>query len=123
MKYLPFILIFSALSCTTDVLPEPEPTVCDGIMPSYEVDIRPILEASCSYSGCHLGGSNTTYADYGDLITSIESGVFRDRIITQRSDEVIGMPPNYAPDNRPKDLTADEILLIECWLDAGYPEN
>lgn len=127
MKYL---LFFSQLilltACTEDMLPEPEPSMCDGLMPTYETDIRPIIEASCAYSGCHLGGGGggqPNYEGYEDLLPDIENGTFRDRVILRQADENVGMPPNYAPDGRPQDLTADEILLMECWLEAGYPEN
>jgi hypothetical protein len=32
------------------------------------------------------------------------------------------MPPDYAPEGRPRDLTQEQLDLIECWLDSGYPE-
>jgi hypothetical protein len=32
------------------------------------------------------------------------------------------MPPNNAPDGRPEDLTEEQIQMVECWLDGGFPE-
>lgn len=119
-------LAFAALligSCTADALPEPTPTPCDNVMPTYNVDIRPIIEESCAYSGCHLGGAPGLYDNYGGLLSDLESGLFRQRVLLRKEDPNVGMPPDYAPDDRPKDLTDDELVLIECWLEAGYPEN
>lgn len=101
----------------------PEPSDCSTPSPTYEVDIRPIIESSCAYSGCHLDGNTSIYNNYEDLLPNIESGSFRDRVIAQRADETFGMPPNYAPEGRPTELTAEEVILIQCWLEAGHPQN
>lgn len=110
-------------SCTKDALPEPSPTPCDDVMPTYNADIRPIIEESCSYSGCHLGGAPGLYDNYSGLRADLESGLFRQRVLLRRNDPRIGMPPDYSPDDRPKDLNEEELLLIECWLEAGFPES
>jgi len=125
---LSFILLFALAafiigSCTTDSLPEPTPTPCDNVMPTYTTDIRPIIEESCAYSGCHLGGAPGVYDSYGGLLADLESGLFRQRVLLRKDDPNIGMPPNYSPEDRPQDLTVEELVLIECWLEAGYPES
>lgn len=117
-----FAVLFSG-SCTTDTLPEPTPTPCDNVMPTYTTNIRPIIEESCSYSGCHLGGAPGLYDNYGGLLADLESGLFRQRVLLRKDDPNVGMPPDYAPEDRPKDLTDEELILIECWLEAGYPES
>lgn len=101
----------------------PEPSLCEGISPTYEVEIRPIIEASCAYSGCHLGGAPGLYNSYEGLLANLNDGTFRQRVISQKDDPNVGMPPNYAPSDRPQDLTAEELNLIECWLDAGFPRE
>ncbi|WP_157472473.1 hypothetical protein [Neolewinella persica] len=116
-----FLLIIS--SCTSDVLPEPVILPCDGETPTYEADVRDIIERSCAYSGCHLGGAPGIYDSYLGLISDLESGLFRQRVIDVRDDATIGMPPNYAPQDRPEDLTEEELIIITCWLDAGFPEQ
>ncbi|MFK8163302.1 MAG: hypothetical protein AB8H12_12645 [Lewinella sp.] len=115
------LLIIS--SCTSDVLPEPVILPCDGVTPTYESDVREIIEQTCAYSGCHLGGAPGIYDSYQGLISDLESGLFRQRVIDVRDDATIGMPPNYAPQDRQEDLTEEQLMLITCWLDAGFPEQ
>jgi len=110
-------------SCTNDELPEPVEVPCDDVMPTYVVDIEPIIQQSCAYSGCHLGTAPGIYTSYEGVVAQVESGSFRERVITMQEDPNLGMPPNYAPGDRPADLTADELRLIECWLDAGFPRE
>jgi hypothetical protein len=128
-KFLFFNLVFLVLlccsACTNDQLPEPAPVEgCETIMPTYDDDIKPIIDNSCAYSGCHLDGSAPgIYIDYEGLLPILESGFFRSRVIFDKDDPNIGMPPNYAPNDRPQDLTQEELDLITCWLDNGFPEN
>lgn len=123
-RYLYYCLLFALVlsACTKDVLPRPEPSECGTVSLTYEADIRPIIETSCAYAGCHLGEAPGIYTSFAGVELDIERGLFRLRVIDLRSDEAVGMPPDYAPDGRPKDLTEAELILIECWLDAGYPQ-
>lgn len=118
---LSVVLLFE--NCTADALPEPVDLPCDGVMPTYESDIREIVERTCAYSGCHLGGAPGLYNEYEGLLSNLESGLFRRRVIEIREDATLGMPPDYAPEGRARSLTADELMRITCWLEAGYPEE
>lgn len=115
-------LVLLCAACTADQLPEPQVGGCDNIEPTYTQDIRPIIERSCSYSGCHLDGSSGNFQTFTGLRLYLEDGSFRNRVISLREDEVLGMPPDYAPSDRPKDLTSEELELVTCWLAAGFPE-
>jgi hypothetical protein len=114
------LLLWTA--CTNDALPEPTAADCIGITPTYTNEILPIMEASCAYSGCHLDASPGRFDSYAGLLPYLEDNSFRQRVISERADANRGMPPDYAPSGRPKDLTDEELQLIECWLDAGFPE-
>jgi hypothetical protein len=118
------ICLFVPPACTTDQLPGPTSAEnCLDSVPTYEGRIQSIIETNCAYAGCHLDGSAPgLYTSYEGLLPNIESGSFRQRVIVEREDPNRGMPPNYAPEGRPKDLTPEELELIECWLDSGYPE-
>lgn len=118
-----FLSVLLLDACTRDALPEPEPTVCDDVTLTYEADIRDIVERTCAYSGCHLGSAPGVYTDYRGLFPDLDSGRFRDRVIERKDDPNIGMPPNYAPAGRQQDLTAEELEMITCWLEAGYPRE
>ncbi len=118
-----FCTIISSDACTSDALPEPVALPCDGVTPTYEADVREIVEQTCAYSGCHLGGAPGVYDSYQGLLPSLESGLFRQRVISSKDDPNVGMPPNYAPEGRAEDLTPEQLMIITCWLDAGYPEQ
>lgn len=122
--FFPLLLVIGLAACTEDMLPEPMDTGCDSEnIPSYNAEVIDIIERTCAYSGCHLGGAPGVYDDYQGLLADLESGRFRERTITLRADPAVGMPPDYAPDGRPQDLTEDELGIITCWLEGGFPED
>lgn len=114
-----FLLIQA--SCTSDVLPEPVMLPCDGETPTYAINVQEIIEQTCAYSGCHLGGAPGVYDSYNGLLSDLENGQFRNRVINARDNPTLGMPPDYAPQDRPRNLTDEQLAIITCWLDAGYP--
>ncbi len=130
-KYLIVSIFFTAYlflslqACTNDELPEPSAPSCNTTTTvTYEGEIKAIIDNSCAYAGCHISGfSSGDFTTYDGIEGFTTSGSFMDRVITQREDPNSGMPPNYAVDDRPKDLTDEELLLVECWIDGGYLEN
>lgn len=117
-----FLLSLATWACTSDALPPAETGECANIEPTYSQDIRPIIESSCAYSGCHLDNGSGNFQNFAGLRPYLEDGSFRGRVISERENEIRGMPPNYAPPGRPQDLTAEQLNLINCWLAAGFPE-
>lgn len=116
-----FCLLFS--HCTADELPEPQPLEgCNDPTLTYTSTIIHIIETNCAYSGCHLDSAPGTYDSYEGLLSILNNGTFTERVITLRDDPILGMPPDYAPSDHLKNLTAEDIQLVLCWLDAGYPE-
>ena len=112
-------MTFLLSTCATDELPRPEgPRECEDIVTSYELNIRQIIDNGCAYSGCH-----PEYSTYDGLLPVLEDGTFRSRVITLRDDPVLGMPTDDVPQDRPADLSEEELTLIECWLGGDYPEN
>lgn len=111
-------VLFFGNACTTDELPRPVTNSCDGIQTSYELNIRQIIDGSCAYSGCH-----PEYSNYEGLLPVLEDGSFRSRVVTLQADGNLGMPPDYSPDDRPKELSEEQLNLIRCWLSNSYPEN
>lgn len=109
-------------SCTSDQLPEPIMANCGVDTPTYAVEVKPIIDESCAYSGCHLDSSPGRFDSYNGLLPYLQDNTFRQRVLIQRGDPTTGMPPNFAPNGRPIDLTSDQLTIIECWLNAGFPE-
>ena len=93
---------------------------------TYETDIKPIVDASCAYSGCHSGAdagmfvsaTSKDYTNYEGLIANLESGSFAIRVL-----DSMDMPSAFAPAGYPKTLTQTELDLIDCWISEGYPKN
>lgn len=115
-----------AASCSTDKLAPVtvlEPEFCDTIPATYALNVRDIIDNSCAYSGCHLDGAPGNYSTYEGLQGVIASGDFVSRVITQREDPDMGMPPSYAPSGRQTDLTPEELNIIQCWIENGFPEE
>lgn len=121
-----FVLGLTLNSCSSDQLPEPMVAACEIDTPTYSLEVQPIMDATCAYSGCHLSNPSApgNFDTYGGLQFYLDNNIntFRQRIIFQRDDPRLGMPPNDAPDDRPIDLTEEQLTILECWLDAGYPE-
>lgn len=105
-------------SCTSDKLDElPEPEFCDTLVTSYQLNIQPIVETYCSYSGCHDGSSPGVYLSYGGILPNLESGEVMERSINTRD-----MPPNYANEGF-TELPQEEYELLSCWIEQGFPEQ
>lgn len=121
-----FLLIFlfslSALTqfaCTYETIPTPEPVeFCDTLQVSFQSNVRGIISQSCAYSGCHPG-----YSDFKTLEFDLKNGSFKERVFDLKDNAVLGMPPDNVPAGRPKNLTEEEMKLLDCWLQKGYPEK
>ena len=121
---LPFLALLLLAGCTQDALPEPREADCvQEEVPTYVEDVADIIARNCAYSGCHLGGAPGLYDSYEGLLPNLESGLFEQRTIALRADPSVGMPPDYAPADRPRDLTEDELQIISCWLAGGFPQE
>lgn len=128
LSLTPLCSLFFLSACTNDVLPVPAiQSQCDTMMVTYDAVVKDIIDNSCAYSGCHSPGGIGVgiYTSYDGLLPVLESGLFESRVIVQRDDEASGMPPNNSvyPESMKDNLTEEEILIIQCWLLAGYPKN
>lgn len=113
------------LSCSRDSF-EPQNLDCDEVI-TYDGLIKPIIDSSCSYSGCHDGSGigPLDYSNYNGMLPHLQSGSFTSRVINSRDLPVLGMPPDIGtyPQAMKSDLTDEEWNLVNCWLDNGFPEN
>ncbi len=96
---------------------------CEDV--TYDQEIKVIIDRNCSYAGCHAGADYPPgdFTSYQGLQTFLTSELFERFVIDLKDDTQLGMPPAYAPDGNPQDLTADELELVTCWISSGYPEN
>jgi len=124
-KFLPFLLLASIVfvaSCGKD---ENDP--CDDLNATYNGAVKAIIDNTCAYSGCHDGTGNNTYisassndyTSYAGMEASLNSGAFNMRALVTKD-----MPPAaFVPAGSPTELTAEQLEILNCWKDAGYPEN
>ncbi|MCP4807689.1 MAG: hypothetical protein GY913_27110 [Proteobacteria bacterium] len=107
--------------------------------PTYDADIVPLFEANCTDYGCHLNRES---------INSLDATVAYGFLTTEMSEDIPSMPKVDPgdPENSylflklegthvdaggagarmPKGqdpLSAEELALVEAWIDAGAPEN
>lgn len=117
-------LYFCLPACTNDQLPEPMMlAACDTLQTSYETNVKDIIDRTCAYSGCHIDASIGNYLTYEGMLGRLQTGSIRNRVISLRDDPTVGMPPDYVPGDRPRELSQEELEIIQCWLDAGYPKE
>jgi hypothetical protein len=112
-----FLLIFDP--CLANVSFKKEETILGdcGFTVSYTTDIRPIIESSCKTgagpgTGCH----DAWIDDYSQIKTQLDNGS-QDRVFTQMN---MPMMPNGSGIDS---LTTNELEVMQCWIDQGYPEN
>ena len=90
---------------------------CDGITPTYNTNVKPILDASCAKSGCHdaitvqNGVNFSTYAT-ASIVSQQERFL---GVIHHRN----GFPE--MPFDGPK-LPNDQLQILSCWVQNGSPE-
>jgi len=113
MKLKVVILLALASSCKDDEMTGTEN--CGD--PSYQNDIKPIIDNACALAGCHVSGfSGGDYESYEGLKANVDDGTLRTQVVA-----TMEMPqPNP---NGPDELTQAEIDLFDCWIENGGKDN
>ena len=112
--------------CTSDKLEEPKPDPdCINYDATYAGAVKAIIDINCAHSGCHIsgGGAPGVFTSYNGLSSYMNDGGIRESVVVLRNDPEQGMPPNWNSNDGPHDLTDEEFKIIQCWINAGYPEN
>jgi len=79
---------------------------CDGSHPTYQGEIKAILDTKCGSSNCH-----PNYTNYDGLRSILEGGDLRREVLVDQT-----MPKGSS-------LSQSQINLIQCWANDGFPEN
>ena len=98
-----------AVSCTRDIVPEPEKCT-DRI--TWSDGVNDLLRKKCNTSGCHAGSSgvgNSRSIKHMEKVNN--NGLFKQEVFVRKT--------------MPKDgeLTPQELELLKCWADNGFLEN
>jgi len=103
-------------SCEYNELPEPVPITaeCPDVI-SFQNDIKPIIDTSCAFTGCHNGDNGpdknwTVFTNFQNKRANV-----KDRI-TRPAGTAGHMPAAGS-------ITQDQIQTIVCWVDQGGLNN
>ena len=110
LKKAPFFLLFTIIafsSCNKAEIP-----VCDGGTPTYDDDIKLIIDNNCV--SCHSAGANKgDYTTYSTFSTHRSNGKFESSVLIKQD----------MPESSSSKLSQSELNLIKCWVENGFPEN
>lgn len=114
-----FVLGFTLTSCNDEN---------DDACATWDGEVKAIIESTCSYSGCHSGGTTASmflaeesndFTSYAAIKNNLDNGNFMQRVLVDQN-----MPnPMFVPAGNPTELTQAQLDLLQCWADAGYPES
>lgn len=97
-------------------------TPCDPNTVYFQQQVLPILISNCAVPGCHNTATDDNnwiqITDYTSLMNSgiVQDGDLMDAITDSDPDDIMPRPPQNP-------LTAEQINIINSWIDAGAPNN
>lgn len=79
---------------------------------TYSGTIQPLIEMNCSAPSCHGAGSDRgDYTTYDLFLPNVQNGKVEKRVIQDQDMPVSGP------------LSSTELGQLQCWIDAGAPDN
>lgn len=103
------------ISCAKDKGQPTSVSECSSLNVTYSSDIAGIITTNCFSNGttnCHVSGSSFgDFTSYEGLKQKADKGTLKTRVIDLKI-----MPPSNP-------LSTENITKIQCWLDAGAPNN
>jgi len=79
---------------------------CNSI--TYSGTIQPLVATKCATSGCHAG----TYDSYSGLKTIADNGNLYSQVVSSENMPTDGIT-----------MSCEQRAQIECWINAGAPNN
>jgi hypothetical protein len=117
IKLFTFIAILSVSIFACKKKAAPTTYSCVGIAPTYTANIKPIIDASCAFSGCHNAASKASGIDlstYDMVKTHSMHNTFMGSM--QHLSGYDAMPKGT-------NKLADSILQkMSCWIANGTPQ-
>jgi hypothetical protein len=83
----------------------------DCTQPTYDDDIKTILETHCTNITCHGADQQPVLTYFAAVKGAVDNGSMENQVISTRR-----MPKGTK-------LSQEEYDLINCWLSAGAPEK
>lgn len=84
---------------------------CTTISSKFSTDVMPIVTSTCATPSCHnsTGVGGIVLQTYDQVKANTDR--IRQRVLVDKT-----MPPNGA-------LNSSELNIIQCWINAGTPNN
>ncbi len=105
----------SIFSCKKESIKEYD---CTGVTPTYDGEIKTILDTKCAFSGCHNASSKKAGINLSDY-SNAKSESSNDRFLgsVQHLKGYDDMPKNASK--------LDEVTIqkLYCWVKNGSPQN
>ena len=89
----------------------PGGSACSGVDAKFNTQVLPLMKSRCAIAGCHDASSTNfggPFTDYNLIKTKTHD--IRNAVLS-------GLMPQGSS------LTAEEIKLINCWIESGAPNN
>lgn len=109
---------FLILSCEKDEDDVLASFDCTNVEPTYDLEIKSILNRECATSGCHSSSSQAGGISLGNYMAA-ENESSKARFLGAIN-QLSGYESMPRSSNK---LSDDDIKLITCWVDNGSPEN
>ena len=111
--WIAILLVCTLLFATCKPEPEPIPVVpCTETPHTYTANIKPIVEAKCAITGCHVAGfANGDYTTFNAVKQVADNGLLRSRVLDDKTMPLTGS------------LTEAELNKFNCWLMTGAQNN
>ncbi len=114
-KLVYIIMVFGILlviSCGKDDDGKtPIDTTIDCNTITYSGNISSMINSNCATAGCHNGGALGDFSTHAGLVGIATDGKMASRVLT-----IQDMPPAGG-------LTSLQLGQIQCWINAGAPDN
>ena len=91
---------------------------CIGVTPTYEANVKAILNKSCAFAGCHdakTAAEKIDLSTYAMAKTHAAHDHFLGSIQQLNGYEAMPQGSSKLPD--------DQIKTISCWIQNGMPEK
>jgi hypothetical protein len=119
-SYLSLIFLLFFYSCKKDSADVmfPDNGNCETINMKFSTDIKPILDNSCAFAGCHSTDTKAAgyaYQTHEEVLLSVNNGLLLGAIKHQSG--FSAMPKGGSK------LSNCQISKIESWINSGAPNN
>lgn len=103
---IPIIGMFGLSACSKSNVACGDQIDCTSV--TYSGTIKPLVATKCAISGCHAG----SYGTYSGLKSIADNGNLYSQVVSSEN-----MPTGGV------NMTCKERAEIECWVNAGAPNN